>query len=95
MNKVEEELQEVREAYKTGNVEKIREELGDLLFSIVNFSRMTCACPTEEILAEANGKFQRRFRSIESALAERHMDWKEADAELLDELWKDAKEKGL
>ncbi len=66
--KLEEELDEVREAWAGGQREAIEDELGDLLFVCVNLIRHAGLDP-EAVLRRANRKFERRFRAME-ALAE-------------------------
>jgi nucleoside triphosphate diphosphatase len=63
--KVEEELAEVNAALSSGDAEAIEEELGDLLFSVVNVSRYLKIDP-ERALRKANQKFERRFHYIET-----------------------------
>ena len=64
--KVEEELDEFKEA-KTK--EHQAEELGDLMFCIVNYARLA-GHDTEEILTSTNKKFERRFKAMEQSLAQ-------------------------
>lgn len=73
--KILEELQEVEDAAD----ERREEEVGDLLFAVVNFARLLKIDP-EEALRKANAKFERRFRSIETApgFADLSLDEKEA-----------------
>ena len=90
LDKLSEELQELREAFRSGKSACMEEELGDLLFSAVNFARVCKLRNSEEILGSANAKFARRFRYVESALK-----GKSASGAELDKLWNEAKEKGL
>ncbi len=69
--KLEEELDEVREALETGETAAIEEELGDLLFVCVNLVRHA-RLDAEAVLRRANRKFERRFRSMERLARERH-----------------------
>jgi len=87
MAKAEEEFRELKEAYLSGSEEDIREELGDLLFAIVNVSRFLKQEP-EEVLTEATEKFIRRFAYIEE-----HADkpLEEMTLEEMDELWNESK----
>ena len=68
MAKVDEELAEVREAAGGGDRDRIEDEIGYLLFAAANLARHYGINP-ENALARANGKFERRFRGIETALA--------------------------
>jgi MazG family protein len=66
--KVEEEVEEVEEALASGDLGHFREELGDLLFSLVNVARLT-SIDAEAALQGAVEKFRRRFMDMEAALA--------------------------
>jgi MazG family protein len=66
--KVEEEVQEVGEALASGDLGHLREELGDLLFSVVNAARLS-SIDAEAALQGAIEKFRRRFTDMEAALA--------------------------
>jgi MazG family protein len=68
-DKVNEELDEVRSEIGTTDLESLQEELGDLLFSIVNLIRLL-GMDAEQTLTRANGKFERRFRAMERVLNE-------------------------
>lgn len=89
--KVDEELAEFRRAYASQDGAKVEEELGDILFSLVNVARFVEACP-EDALRGTIDKFTARFRHIESALDEQGMDVKRATFEEMDALWEQAKE---
>lgn len=89
-DKVSEELEEVREALDAGEREAVEEELGDLLFAVVNLTRLSGAHPTTA-LARANGKFQERFERLEVLAAERGLRLGEASLEELDALWEELK----
>jgi nucleoside triphosphate diphosphatase len=97
--KVEEETAELKEALaREPNPENapeakeaVREELGDLLFTLANLARKLEVDP-EAALAAANLKFRRRFAAVESGLAERGRNPAEATLEEMDELWEKAKE---
>ncbi len=92
--KVGEEIDEVSMALDQGDKEKIEEEMGDLLFSMVNLSRHLNV-PPEDALRRSNDKFMRRFRYIEAALELRGESLERATFEKLDELWKEAKQREL
>lgn len=88
--KVEEELQELREAAGAGRADRVEAELGDLLFSVVNLSRFL-KVQAEEALTGAIGRFQERFAHIERELAARGRTADQASLEEMDALWEQAK----
>lgn len=69
LDKVQEEIREIREAVDTGESPAIKEELGDLFFSLVNFCRFH-SVDAEEALQEAVAKFRRRFQDVERRVRE-------------------------
>jgi len=69
---------------------RVSDEVGDLLFSVVNLARHL-EVDAEGALRRANAKFERRFRQIERRLAERGMAPQEASLEQLDVLWEEVK----
>ncbi|MGH8558986.1 MAG: nucleoside triphosphate pyrophosphohydrolase [Methylococcales bacterium] len=89
-DKVEEELDELRIAWQSGDPAHIREELGDLLFVTVNLARHLEVEP-ESALNLASRKFERRFHYIEEQVAESGRQLDECDLEELDALWDEAK----
>jgi len=96
--KVEEETAELQAALAGtpgagGGVDKeaVREELGDLLFTLANLARKLDLDP-EAALAAANLKFRRRFAAVESGLAERGKSPADATLEEMDALWEKVKE---
>jgi ATP diphosphatase len=90
VDKVREELGEVLEAMSEDDPQAIAEELGDLLFVVVNLARHLKVDP-ENALRAANGKFERRFRFIEQALREAGRPIEHCDLDELDALWGEAK----
>lgn len=88
--KVKEELRELQEAIKDGEKQKIREELGDLLFAIVNLSRFLKIDP-EDALQSANEKFIRRFKSIEKKASASGKELHGMTLAEMDALWEEAK----
>ncbi len=90
LEKVSEEVAEVRGALESGDRTRIEEEMGDLLFSLVNLSRHLNV-PPEDALRRSNDKFCRRFRYIEAALERRGEPLERATFEELDTLWEEAK----
>jgi len=90
IEKIHEELEEVKEASSTGKRDRIEDEIGDLLFSITNLARHYGIDP-ERALRRTNAKFERRFRAIEDALGEQDRSLDEASLEEMEELWVAAK----
>jgi len=88
--KVDEELSELKHAVASGAVENIREEVGDLLFVVVNAARHL-EVNSEAALNETSDKFERRFRHIETRLRSRDKSLDKADLHEMDELWQEAK----
>ncbi len=91
--KIEEELTEVRQALAEGGEARIEEELGDLLFAVVNLVRHAGADP-ERALRAANRKFECRFRAMELRLADRNRRLEDCTLEELDMLWENVKREG-
>lgn len=92
--KVEEELGEARSACNETDEAHIREEFGDLLFAVINASRLYGVDP-ERALGETCSKFRRRFDYVERSLKESGRKLSEAGLEAMDALWDEAKRKGL
>ncbi len=90
MDKVREELDEVLEAMASADPQAIKNELGDLLFSVVNLARHL-EVDAESALRGASQKFERRFRFIEQALRQTHRPIEDCTLEELDALWGEAK----
>ena len=89
-DKVAEELEEVGLALQAGDADETAEELGDLLFAVVNLSRLAGAHPTTA-LARANRKFQERFEKLEELARRRNIDVQTAGLDVLDSLWDEVK----
>lgn len=88
LKKVHEELREL-EGELSGSREsdqKIAEEMGDLLFSCVNLARHL-GHDSESLLRQANGKFEKRFRRMETLLQETGKRLEESDLSEMDECW--------
>ena len=88
--KVDEELAEVHEAWLSGDQKHVQEELGDLLFVVVNLARHLNVNP-EIALREASQKFGRRFNYIEQQLADSGRELLDCELAELDALWNQAK----
>ncbi len=92
LDKAEEELRELRRAVESGAADDVAEEMGDLLFAVVNVSRFTGTDP-ENALAFGVDKFISRFAECEKMANEEGFDLSEASSEKLDALWNRAKTK--
>ncbi|MBZ5761513.1 MULTISPECIES: nucleoside triphosphate pyrophosphohydrolase [Rhizobium] len=90
LDKIEEEIAELREALKEGDQAKVRDELGDLIFAVVNVGRHVDADP-EQALRGTNAKFRRRFGHIERTLQAEGETLEAATLERMEELWEAAK----
>jgi len=92
--KVKEELDEVERA--TGDVERgtIEEEVGDLLFAVVNLARKLAVDP-RAALEQANDKFRRRFEAMERLAEQRGVEIGRASLDDLDKLWNEVKAQSL
>ena len=89
-DKLTEEVAELKEAIAEDNKEHQIEELGDLLFSVVNVARFL-KIDSEEALYKACDKFSDRFRKLEQLATERNIDMKTANLKELDSLWDEVK----
>jgi ATP diphosphatase len=88
--KIREEADEIEAELDGPDRSKAAAEVGDLLFAVVNLARHLAADP-EDVLRQTNLKFERRFGSIERALAARGRTPKEATLTEMDALWDEAK----
>lgn len=88
--KVEEELSELKTAIKNNDEENMSEELGDLLFSVVNVARFI-KVDSEKALYDATLKFTNRFDKVEKLCKERNIDMATASLSTLDSLWDEVK----
>ena len=88
--KVREEVLELDRAAAQGNAGQVREELGDLLFSIVNAARLLDV-DAEDCLRQAAEKFTRRFREVEAAMRATGRTVGEASLRELDQAWEGVK----
>jgi MazG family protein len=88
--KLDEETAELKAAIEEGKPVDIDEEIGDLLFVVVNLARRLDVEP-ETALKKTNRKFRKRFRFIEDALAETGDSLEDAGLEKMDSLWNEAK----
>ena len=74
LKKVKEELNELSNEMKINNKRKIKEELGDLLFSCINLSRKL-GLDTETVIRESNRKFEKRFKKMEKTMNKKKLKW--------------------
>jgi MazG family protein len=90
LDKVREEVAELEQAAGSGDETQVREELGDLLFSIAQLARH-CGIDPEAALREAGGKFERRFRSMEARASAECRSLAGLSPAELEALWLEAK----
>ena len=90
--KVEEEVRELKGALASNNRKHVEEELGDLLFAVVNLTRFE-NLQAEELLNRATAKFVKRFQQIEKAVHASGRQLEHCSLEELDALWESAKHK--
>jgi ATP diphosphatase len=90
LDKIEEEIAELREALAAKDKAKVAEELGDLIFAVVNIGRHVNADP-EMALRGTNTKFRRRFSHIEAELETAGESLEAATLERMEQLWQAAK----
>ncbi len=88
--KLDEEVNELRAAIESGDLEHAGEEIGDLLFVVVNLARHLDIEP-ETAIKKTNRKFRQRFKFIEEQLKLRGKTVEEADLKEMDDLWNRAK----
>ena len=84
--KIEEEAAELVEAIDSGDATETSNELGDLLFAVVNVARHVGVDP-ELALRTASDKFRTRFEGVERLARDRGLDLRATDLTVLDELW--------
>ena len=89
-DKLDEETKELKNAIGENNAEEISEEIGDLLFVIVNLARKLGVEP-ETALKKTNRKFRRRFKYIEDQLKKNGKSFEQSDLKEMDALWNNAK----
>jgi MazG family protein len=90
LEKLHEELAEFDQARRNASQEELEDELGDLLFVLVNLARFVKVDP-EQALRKTNAKFRRRFGYIEQKLAERGKKPADSNIEEMEALWQEAK----
>jgi len=92
LEKLEEEIKELREALRNKQGEQIREEIGDTLFTMANLARHWKINP-EEALQESNRKFLERFESLEQRAIRQGRRLQDLTPEEMDRWWKEIKER--
>ncbi len=86
VDKLEEEVQEFQEAYKNKDIEEMQNELGDMIFSIVNIARKS-GFDSETALRKTIKKFENRFKKVEEHFKSNDKNMLDASLEQLDEIW--------
>jgi ATP diphosphatase len=94
LDKIEEEIAELREAIQQGNQAEILDEMGDVIFAQVNLARHL-GVKAEVALRSTNQKFERRFNHVEARVESSGKAWDEYALDELDQFWDEAKQKGL
>ena len=94
IDKVRGEYSELNSEIEAGNREKAEQELGDLLFAVINVARLYDIHP-DNALERTNKKFIRRFNYVEEAAVNQGRQLKDMTLEEMDSLWNEAKSKGL
>ena len=89
-DKVQEELAELKIEVDKGDEQKISEEFGDLIFSLINYSRFVSINP-EDALEKTNKKFIKRFQYMEKQLKAKGQEISELSLEEMDVYWNEAK----
>jgi MazG family protein len=93
LEKIEEELGELKHELASGSVpDRVEDEMGDLLFTVVNLARHLGVDP-ETALRRTNGKFERRFRTVEAVLAESGRTPENASLDEMERIWTATKRK--
>ena len=90
LDKVEEEIEELKKEIRAGNRERVSEEIGDILFAVANVSRLAHISP-EFALKNTNQKFVTRFRYIEEWLRRQGKDITKTSLDEMEELWQQSK----
>ncbi len=90
LDKLDEEVGEFKKAVLSGKKKNMKEELGDILFVLVNIAKFS-KIDAEEALRATNNKFIKRFQHIEAEVAKRDKTLKETPLEELEQYWQNAK----
>ena len=89
-SKLHEEIDELKSAHENGDLDNVKEEIGDVLFSVVNLARYM-DIPAEDMLRATNKKFVNRFQKIEEELEAKGKKLEESTLEEMGEIWERAK----
>ncbi|MAO02579.1 MAG: nucleoside triphosphate pyrophosphohydrolase [Flavobacteriales bacterium] len=89
-DKVKEEIIELKEEVKNGDLDKIESEFGDVLFALINYSRFIGINP-ENALEKTNKRFINRFQIMERLIKSKNLDLSEMKLKEMDEFWEKAK----
>jgi len=92
LDKLEEEIKETREAIAGKNPAEIHDEIGDMMFCVVNFGRML-DIDCEQSLRDTNDKFKRRFNGIEKELKARGKEFSDVSLDEMESIWQAQKAK--
>ena len=90
LEKIDEELNELKDALKEKNNKNIEDELGDLFFTLINLSRHLNLDP-DQTLKKANQKFIKRFNKMENIIEDKKLKWHNLKAVNFKNLWNNAK----
>ena len=90
LNKIDEEIHELKDALKVNNKKMIEEELGDLFFTIINLSRRLNLDP-DQIIRKANKKFITRFNEMENFIEDNKLKWHNLKKHDFKDLWNKVK----
>lgn len=90
LDKIQEEIEEIKNSLKIPSKEKLKEEIGDLLFTIANFSRKLNINPEEALKVSLN-KFEKRFKMLEKEIEKRGLVWENLNIKEIDKIWEEIK----
>lgn len=94
MDKIIEELNEIKDVYKSENLSRIEEEVGDLIFSAINIGRIL-KIDCDEALEKTTNKFVDRFSFVENAAISNKQNLSEMSLDEMDRLWEKIKSKKI
>lgn len=89
-DKIQEEIVEIQHAEKTGSKQHLTDEIGDLLFAVINLARHY-DIDADLALHRCNNKFRKRFLHIENGLKKQNISLEKATLEQMEELWEESK----
>jgi len=90
IDKIEEELEELKIEHSKNNKDKLAEEVGDILFTIVNLTRHYDLDP-EDIMRRSNLKFEQRFKAMEKYAVQNNLELKDMTVDQLEKVWQKIK----